>query len=155
MASSKTATVEIDETDQAILRILGENGRLSYRKIAQRIGKTEATVRRRVKKMIRETGVIDHFTVIVDKTFDKPIKAIVTIAPELNARKRIAHEIMDLPEMTDVALLSGKCGIWCRAEVDSMAEFRELIDTKLSAIQGIQDLETCFVMKDLKLKYHS
>lgn len=144
---------DMDQTDQHIIDVLHQDGRMSYRKVAEHIGKTEATVRRRVKKM-QKRGVVDHFTVILSEEYDKPIKAIVTITPDLTARKRVADILVNMDEVTDVSLLSGKCGIWTRIEVSDMQEVRELIDTKLSKIEGIQNIETCFVMKELKSKYH-
>ena len=38
--------------DEKIIELLRENSRLSFREIAERLGKTESTIRRRVKKLI-------------------------------------------------------------------------------------------------------
>ncbi|GAB4305132.1 MAG: Lrp/AsnC family transcriptional regulator [Promethearchaeota archaeon] len=153
--SSGRIKSELDETDWRILNILRKDGRMSYRKVAEKIGKTEATVRRRVKRMQHELGVIDHFTVILDKRIDKKISATITIVPDLNARKAIVRKLIAMPEITDVWMLSRNCGIFCRVEVDSMEAVQELIDQQITRIPGIQNIETCFVMSELKSKYSS
>ena len=43
--------IPLDETDQAILRALQENGRRAYRDIAREVGVSEGTVRSRVRKL--------------------------------------------------------------------------------------------------------
>jgi DNA-binding Lrp family transcriptional regulator len=52
----------MDIVDLKILELLKDNSRMSFNEISQSVGKTEATVRRRVKKLTDE-GVIRKFTV--------------------------------------------------------------------------------------------
>jgi len=52
----------MDIIDQKILELLKENSRMSFNEISENINKTEATVRRRVKKLLEE-GIIKRFTV--------------------------------------------------------------------------------------------
>ncbi|MHA1733298.1 MAG: Lrp/AsnC family transcriptional regulator [Promethearchaeota archaeon] len=146
---------ELDKIDRQILEILKEDGRMSFRKVAEMIGKTEATVRRRVKRMQEVDGIIDHFTVIIRNDFEKKIKATLTIDPELNSRKKVVEALLDMDEITDIWLLSRNCGIFCRVEVEDMQAVQDLIDSRLSNISGIQHIEPCFVMKELKSKYHT
>ena len=50
-ASSDSAHIELDATDQGIIDLLREDGRMPYRAIARELGITEATVRARVKRL--------------------------------------------------------------------------------------------------------
>ena len=43
--------MKLDYVDEQILQLLKENARESFRSIAEKISKTEATVRRRVKTL--------------------------------------------------------------------------------------------------------
>ena len=52
----------MDIVDLKILELLKENSRMSFNDISESVGKTEATVRRRVKKLA-EQGVIKRFTI--------------------------------------------------------------------------------------------
>ena len=44
----------LDSIDKKILEELEKDGRQSYRDIGEVVGRTEATVRRRVKKMLKK-----------------------------------------------------------------------------------------------------
>ncbi len=57
--------LEIDKTDTAILRVLGENARLSLRKIAKKTGFSVATVMHRIKKL-EDSGAIKKYTPVLD-----------------------------------------------------------------------------------------
>ena len=52
----------MDIVDLKILELLKENSRMSFNDISQNVGKTEATIRRRVKKLTEE-GIIRKFTI--------------------------------------------------------------------------------------------
>jgi DNA-binding Lrp family transcriptional regulator len=54
-----------DNTDLKILRILQENSRISFKKIARKVGVSEATVYNRVKRM-QEDRLIERYTIRVN-----------------------------------------------------------------------------------------
>ena len=54
-----------DKIDMQILKILNENGRTKFTKIAKTINRTEGTVRNRIRRL-KENGVIQGFRVITD-----------------------------------------------------------------------------------------
>ena len=57
--------LELDSTDIAILQALMENGRRSFREIAQSIEVSAPTVESRVKRLFR-TGIIKKIAPILD-----------------------------------------------------------------------------------------
>ncbi|HHI01394.1 MAG TPA: Lrp/AsnC family transcriptional regulator, partial [Thermococcus litoralis] len=65
--------MKMDEIDKNILKLLQEDGRMSYSEIARRIGVPESTVRLRVKRLIEE-GIIRKFAALIN-----PFKAGYTI----------------------------------------------------------------------------
>ncbi|MHA1612348.1 MAG: Lrp/AsnC family transcriptional regulator [Promethearchaeota archaeon] len=145
--------LNIDLIDRSIIGILRTDARTSYRQIAEKIGKTEATVRRRVNKLI-EDGVIKKFTIILDdKKLDAPTKATIKIQPDLNQIKQITAKLLEIDEITDIWRLSGDCGIEIKVELLSLENLDTLIEDKISMIEGIHIKETCFVTKVVKSKY--
>jgi Lrp/AsnC family transcriptional regulator for asnA, asnC and gidA len=143
----------LDVIDRNIIAILKADARTSYRNIAENIGKTEATVRRRVNHMIKEK-LIKKFTIVLDeKSMDNPTKATIKIQPDLNKIKAIIDDLLKIDEITDIWRLSGDCGLFVRVEIPSIEYLDPLIEERISAIPGVQIKETCFVTKEIKSKY--
>jgi len=58
--------MNIDETNQKILKVLEKDGRKPFTEIAKQFGISDAIIHIRVKKMIKD-GVIKNFTVNLDE----------------------------------------------------------------------------------------
>jgi len=139
----------MDVIDLKILEELKDNSRISFNIISERIGKTEATVRRRVKKL-QEEGVIKKFTIEYNINSKPKTSATVKIEPDFKEIKRILRELMDIGEVTDIWRLSGDCGLFMKVEIDSIEQFNPLIEEKISQIKGIKIVETCFITDVIK-----
>ncbi len=139
----------MDIVDLKILELLKENSRMSFNDISQSVGKTEATVRRRVKKL-NENGVIKRFTVefMID---NKPrTRATIKVEPDFKDIKRIIKELLEIEEITNIWRLSGDCGLFMKVEIPSIEQFNPLIEDKISRINGIKIVETCFITDVIK-----
>ncbi|MFX1503367.1 MAG: Lrp/AsnC family transcriptional regulator [Promethearchaeota archaeon] len=139
----------MDIVDLKILELLKENSRMSFNDISQNVGKTEATIRRRVKRLTEE-GIIKKFT--IDYTIDnKPrTRATVKVEPDFKEIKRILKELLEIEEITDIWRLSGDCGLFMRVEIPSIENFNPLIEEKISQIKGVKIVETCFITDVIK-----
>ncbi|TKJ16633.1 MAG: hypothetical protein CEE43_19605 [Promethearchaeota archaeon Loki_b32] len=139
----------MDIVDLKILELLKEHSRMSFNDISQNVGKTEATIRRRVKKLT-EDGIIKKFT--IDYNIDnKPrTRATVKVEPDFKDIKRILKELLEIEEITDIWRLSGDCGIFMKVEIPSIEQFNPLIEEKISQIRGVKIVETCFITDVIK-----
>jgi DNA-binding Lrp family transcriptional regulator len=131
------------------LEELKKDGRKSYNEISENVGKTEATVRRRVKKMIK-TGIIKKFTIDYEINSKPKTKATVKIEPDFKEIKNILKELKGIDEITDIWRLSGDCGLFIKVEIPSIEDFNPLIEEKISRINGIKIIETCFITDIIK-----
>ncbi len=139
----------MDILDVKILELLKENSRRSFNDIAQTIEKTEATVRRRVKKLIDER-IIKKFTVEYDIDSKRKIYATIKIEPDFKEIKRIVKELSTIDEISNIWRLSGDCGLLLKVDIDSIDRFNPLIEEKISQISGIKIIETCFITDIIK-----
>ncbi|MHA1804096.1 MAG: Lrp/AsnC family transcriptional regulator [Promethearchaeota archaeon] len=139
----------MDVIDLKILEELKDNSRVSFNEISQRVGKTEATVRRRVKRLIDE-GIIKRFTIEYSVNSKPKTRATVKIEPDFKEIKRILSELKQIEEITDIWRLSGDCGLFLRVEIPSIEDFNPLIEEKISPIRGIKIVETCFITDVIK-----
>lgn len=139
----------MDIVDLKILELLKTDGRMSYSDISESVGKTEATVRRRVKKLIEE-GVIKKFTIEFTINSKPKTRATVKIEPDFKEIKNILKELSLIEEITDIWRLSGDCGLFMKVEIPSIEQFNPLIEEKISQIKGVKIVETCFITDIIK-----
>ncbi len=125
------------------------DSRISFNEISQKIGKTEATVRRRVKKLVQE-GVIEKFTIEYNINSKPKTRATVKIEPNFKQIKKIISELKNIEEISNIWRLSGDCGLFMMIEIDSIEQFNPLIEDKISQIEGIKIAETCFITDVIK-----
>ncbi|MFX0186699.1 MAG: Lrp/AsnC family transcriptional regulator [Candidatus Hodarchaeota archaeon] len=139
----------VDVIDVKILEELKKDSRISFNEISQKIGKTEATVRRRVKKLVDE-GVIKKFTIRYSIDSKPKTRATVKVEPDFKEIKRIVAELNKIEEISNIWRLSGDCGLFMMIEINSIEQFNPLIEDKISQIEGIRIVETCFITDVIK-----
>ncbi|MFX0188166.1 MAG: Lrp/AsnC family transcriptional regulator [Candidatus Hodarchaeota archaeon] len=139
----------MDIIDLKILEELKQDSRISFNEISHKIGKTEATVRRRVKKLI-EDGIIIRFTIDYEVNSKPKTRATVKIEPNFKDIKRILTELKKIDEINNIWRLSGDCGLFIMVEIPSLEQFNPLLEEKISQIEGIHIVETCFITDIIK-----
>ena len=139
----------MDIVDLKILELLKDNSRMSFNDISQNVGKTEATIRRRVKKLTEE-GIIRKFTIDFNIDNKPRTRATVKVEPDFKEIKRILKELLEIEEITNIRRLSGDCGLFMKVEIPSIEQFNPLIEEKISQIKGVKIVETCFITDVIK-----
>ena len=139
----------MDAIDLKILQELKANARISFNEISKSVGKTEATVRRRVKKL-QDDEIIKKFTIEYTINSRPKTRATIKVEPDFKEIKRILRELMDIEEITDIWRLSGDCGLLMKVEIQSIEDFNPLIEDKISAVNGCKIIETCFITDVIK-----
>ena len=139
----------MDIIDIKILELLKENSRMSFNDISQNVKKTEATVRRRVKKLVHD-GIIKKFTIRYQINAKQKIYATIKIEPDFKDIKRILKELSKVDEISNIWRLSGDCGLLLKVDIDSIDKFNPLLEDKISQITGVKIIETCFITDIIK-----
>lgn len=140
----------LDVIDEKIIELLRENSRLSFREIAERLGKTESTIRRRVKRLI-DAGVIKKFTIITSTSKSgQDVHAFVRVNTSMNKLDKAADEVVKFDEVKQAYFLAGQCGIALIIRVPSVSALNEFIREKIANIPGVTGIETCVILQELK-----
>ncbi|MHA1793388.1 MAG: Lrp/AsnC family transcriptional regulator [Promethearchaeota archaeon] len=142
----------LDDIDIKILEFLKEDSRRSFQEIAEKIGKTDVTVRRRVKDLMNN-DIIKKFTIEVNaEKLGKGLQAIIRLEMKVSEQKKIMAEIIRFEEVDEAYYLAGKCGLWIKVSLEDMEKLEEFIRDKLGrpVFTGITNIETCIVLKTLK-----
>ena len=140
----------LDEKDKKIIEMLFENSRRPYHEIADKVGLSESTVRKRVMKL-QEGGVIEKFTIKIYREDERCIYAFLTLIPKNESEiKELLRETIILPQCEEVYKLDGRCGILIKVNVPDTNE----LDAILEMFRSRTDIESveriCIVLKPIK-----
>jgi DNA-binding Lrp family transcriptional regulator len=142
--------VTLDDIDNSIIAMLQEDGRISYSDIADKVQRTEVTIRRRVRRLTDE-GIIKRFTVILDPLkIGRKISAIVRVKAQMKQASVIAEKVKEYEEVTEAFFLDGACGVMLKVTVDDLAQLKSFLEKKLGRVPGVGEVETCIVLETVK-----
>jgi Lrp/AsnC family transcriptional regulator, regulator for asnA, asnC and gidA len=142
--------MKLDDVDSEIISMLQEDGRRSFSDIAQAVGRTEVTIRRRVKRLMDE-GYITRFTVVLDPMkIGKSIRAIIRVKTVMKHATSISKRLRKFKEVNEAYFLDGACGLIMMVTVDDLTELYQFLEKRLGTIEGLGDAETCIVLEEVK-----
>jgi DNA-binding Lrp family transcriptional regulator len=103
--------LRIDDLDIQIIKLLQEDSRLSYNKIAEKLGISVGTAYNRIKNL-EERGILKGYTVIVDP--DKVgygLTALILVQAEGKHLTEVKSEIAKIDNVTSVYDITGEFDI--------------------------------------------
>ena len=142
-------SVKIDSTDRKILKMLQEDARVAFKRIAEKIGVSEATVFVRVKKL-RKKGVIKRFTALVSpELLGKNLTAFVLINTEPKKLEKVLDTLSSMDEVYEAYDVTGTYYAIVKIRTENRETLAEIID-KIGMIDGVTRTETAIVLKCVK-----
>lgn len=123
-------------TDLKIIRILQIDGRKPYVKIAEELGVNEATIRKRIDKLIRD-GIIQRFTVVLDyHKLGRAIKAFIGLRVQPAKLRDIVDHLSKHPDVQVLYRTSGDTDILMEVIFEKMDELNTFLENELK-LEGI------------------
>ena len=105
-ATQPEAPIELDATDQGIIALLREDGRMPYRAIARELGITEATVRARVKRL-EESNTMRVVAVTDIEAAGYDMLLAVGVQVEYRSPEAVAADLAAIDEVCSVNVVAG------------------------------------------------
>ena len=140
----------IKDIDRKILRILQEDSRKPFRKIATELKISEPTLYNRVKKL-QEEMVIKGFTTIVNPdAVGFPYLAFILLTVEPSKEEDIINKLTALPEILELHLIFGDENILIKIRCQDINSIRDFITNKIRTINGIVKTESYLSLKTKK-----
>lgn len=140
----------LDPIDSQIITMLQKDGRRSFSEIADAVGRTEVTIRRRVKKL-QDEGYIKRFTVVLDPLkIGRKIRAVIRVKTAMKEAKEISKKLRGFDQVDEAYYLDGACGLMMMVTVDDLTELKTFLETRLGGLTGVGDAETCIVLEEIK-----
>ena len=146
---------EIDDKDRSILEVLKNHADYATRQIAKKTGLPITTVHHRIQKLKREK-VIKHFTVNLDYSkLEQGFRSYVLISVDLSLLKQkkkwqydLAKEIRQFPFVEKVDIVSGGTDLVAMVRVKDVAEFDQVLLSKLQRVEGIEKTQSMIVIHE-------
>ncbi|MEA1909045.1 MAG: Lrp/AsnC family transcriptional regulator, partial [Euryarchaeota archaeon] len=122
-------TLAVDDIDMKIIRILSDNARMSNVDIANKIGVSEGTVRRRIAEMAKNE-VIEGFVLLLDcKEAEKCVKAFISMEINDSNLQGVADELLkDHERIIALYRTNTRFNLLCEVMFRSIIELQEFID---------------------------
>jgi Lrp/AsnC family transcriptional regulator, regulator for asnA, asnC and gidA len=140
---------ELDETDLKILRVLQKDARISFNRIAEETGVSEATIFVRVKKM-QERGVIKSFMAVVDPTIvGKSLTAIMLVKAQPKGLPRLLDALKKLDDIYEIYDVTGQYYSILKIRTTGTDQLSKIID-EIGQIEGVAGTETVIVLRTVK-----
>lgn len=131
--------MKLDSTDQELVKLLRMDGRLSYANLAESLGISDGSARRRVQRMI-DDGAIGIVAVTDPARLGLANQTMLAITVEGSAQA-VADGIGQLADVVYVVFTSGRHDLLAEIVCTSAAHELETID-RIRAVEGIHRVET-------------
>lgn len=142
--------MRVDETNIAIVKHL-QDGRKSFREIADELGVTENTIRTRVNKLRRD-GVLDIVGLMDPDIVSRHQVVMVGVKLDTMNLVKKGEEFSGLKGVVSVAVVTGRFDLILTVLLKEGFELLEFYTQEVSRIDGVQSVETFVVYKSFNLK---
>lgn len=149
---NKPEVVNLDRIDKRILTRLQEDGRYRYQDIADELGVTERTVRRRVETLI-ESGVLQ--IVGVTDPFKVGMNSIALVGAKVKRQHidEIVDQLSRCKQVRYVGLSTGSYDLIIEVVMESNQELGDFLIDELTRVNGIIHTDTSLILRICKESY--
>lgn len=140
--------LQLDATDQAIVRFLSTDGRATYSEISKSVGVSIGTVRNRITQM-RETGAL-HLNVWLDPyKVGLGIAATFLIRVEPGKLDEVIESLKPLDSTGYIAAVAGDHDLVVDAFYRDVPHLNEVLRNDIESVEGIVSV-TSYLVTEIK-----
>jgi len=142
-----------DKIDLNIMRILQQEGRISYTELADRVGLSTTPCMERVKRLEKDGLIEGYHARINPEALGYGMLVFVEIALSYqspDAFERFNRAVESLPYIMECHLVSGDSDYLIKARISDMTEYRELLGEMLLTLPGVKNSKSYIVMEEVK-----
>lgn len=148
-----SAEIDLDLKDQAILRLLQQNARITVKDISAKIHLSTTPVFERIKRL-ESTGVIKQYAALVDHVkVKKGLTVICYVSLKQHSKvsgSKFIKAIHEMPEVLECYNISGEFDFMLKVVVENMDAYYNFHVNKLSEFDNIGNVQSTFVMGIVK-----
>jgi DNA-binding Lrp family transcriptional regulator len=144
---------ELDRLDLRILSVLQENGRLSNKELAERVGLSASPCLVRVKRL-EAAGLISRYMAVID--IRKLVESIVVISlfylkdSDHKAARMLEDYLCALPQLCELYDVNGECDYIARFICRSTDDYAQIARALLDTPYQVRQIASYIVLKQLR-----
>ncbi|GAB4543445.1 MAG: Lrp/AsnC family transcriptional regulator [Anaerolineae bacterium] len=142
----------LDALDQALIRYLNQNARMSSARIARELNVAERTIRHRIARLI-ERDIIRPVAVVNPSAFGYDLAVDIFCDLDGVEHTQVIEAIATMPEVAYVAYSTGDQDISIQALFKNTDDLHHFLTQKLHHIPGIRRTRTVLVPRVVKDTY--
>jgi Lrp/AsnC family leucine-responsive transcriptional regulator len=145
--------ITLDQTDLDILRLLQKDARLTNKELAAKLHKSASSMFERVNKL-KDQGFIKGSVMVInrDKFDDLWVTFTLVRLKEHSgeALQEFQNEVIQFPEVLECYHTTGIFDYLLKIVVNDMNSYNKVIVDKLSNLENVGSLQSCFVVNEAK-----
>jgi Lrp/AsnC family leucine-responsive transcriptional regulator len=145
-----SASAKLDIYDQKILGILGDDGRIPWSDLAEKIGLSMTPTIRRVRRL-EAAGFIERYSAkLNEELLVGSMNAFVSVTRESqmeNTLTTFEAEIAKSPNVLSCFLMTGGADYLIRVVVQDLSGYEKFVTKTLSRIPGVARIRTSFALR--------
>tara|TARA_Y100000814_G_C12186619_1_gene353251 strand:- start:109 stop:540 length:432 start_codon:yes stop_codon:yes gene_type:complete len=139
----------MDDFDKNIIDILESDGRASNAEIARKIGVSEGTIRRRLKKLI-DNKTISVLAISDPRQMGYEFEALVGIQVDPGLVEPVAEAITKLTDTKWVSITTGTYDVFAWVILPTAEALGKFLRNRIGEIQGVKKTETFVSLQVVK-----
>lgn len=143
----------LDRIDQAILRALQLNGRITNSDLSKQVNLSATPCMERVRRLERDGYIESYHAKLSAEKLNAGFLTFVTVSLDQtneNIFAKFKSQIAEIPEIMECHMVGGGFDYILKVRTGSMLDYRRLIEERLSEIPTIASTSSYFVMESVK-----
>ncbi|MGW1365365.1 Lrp/AsnC family transcriptional regulator [Streptomyces chartreusis] len=138
----------LDRTDQSIIGVLLQDGRVSVRALAEQVHISRANAHGRIGRMMGE-GVISGFAVLLNPhRAGLGTSAYVTVTIEQNTWRTVRQELLRVPYIEHFSLVGGDFDVLILVRTPDNDVLRQVVLERIQEVPGVRSTRTWLVFEE-------
>ncbi len=135
-----------DATDERLVRLLGQDARQNSEKLAKKLNLSAATVRRRMRKLLR-SGLLRIVGVVDAASFGFPLVAVISVDVAPDKLESVQDALGKQPEIRWTSTTTGRFDVIAVGQFRSNDSLSQFLIKKVAKIEGVKDSETFICLR--------
>jgi Lrp/AsnC family leucine-responsive transcriptional regulator len=146
-------SVTLDRFDQAIVRVMATDGRISVTELSNRIGLSKSPTQARLRRL-EEEGVITGYRALLDPV-RMGLAHVAFVEVKLSDTREAAlrafnRAVLQVPEIEQCHMIAGGFDYLLKVRTGDIVSYRQVLAEQISALPHVASTSTYVTMEAVK-----